>query len=132
MNMNYSQIVDTYQTLMEISDTPMKYSSALKVSRNLSEFEKHAMDFETERKKLVEKYVKRDSSGDPIPLLDENGEMTGMYEIGKEERDKFNEDLKVLFDFEVNVITYPLSPEDFDEVKLSPKQIRVLGEIIED
>ena len=132
MKLTYKQIVTTYNSLSELSEMPMKYSSALRISRNISEFERHVVEFEEERRRLFDKYLETDDSGMYIPVLDEQGQPTGAYRIKQDCSNDFKTDIATLESFEVDVTIYNLTPEDFEDVKLTPKQMIGLASIIDD
>lgn len=132
MELTYKQIISTYSSLKELYELPMDYSSALRISRNIAELEKHVMGFEEERRKLLDKYLETDDEGMYVPIFDEQGRPTGEYKIKQGCYDQFRTDISTLEDFEVDVTIYTLTPEDFSDVKLTPKQVMGLEVIIED
>ena len=132
MTLTYNQIITTYNSLSELSEEPMNYSSALRISRNLSELEKHVMDYENERRKLLDKYLEVDEEGMYIPVLDENGKQTGRYKIKPDVSEEFQNDIVTLDSFEVDTTIYNLTSDDFKDVKLTPKQMMGLEPIIEE
>lgn len=132
MKLTYKQILLVYYSLNELAEMPMQYSSALRISRNISEFERHAFDFEKERSKLFEKYLETDDNGMYIPVLDDKGQPTGAYKIKQGCSEDFKTDITTLESFEVDVTVYNLAPEDFSDVKLTPKQMIGLSSIIEE
>ena len=132
MQLTYKKILTTYNSLNELSEMPMQYSSALRVSRNISEFEKHVVDFERERNKLLEKYLETDEDGMYIPVLDEKEQPTGAYRIKQGCSEDFKTDMTTLESFEVDVTVYNLTPEDFSDIKLTPKQVMGLKSILKE
>ena len=132
MELTYKQIISTYSSLKELYELPMNYSSALRISRNIAELEKHVMGFEEERRKLLDKYLETDEDGMYIPVLDEKEQPTGAYRIKQGCSEDFKTDMTTLESFEVDVTVYNLTPEDFSDIKLTPKQVMGLESIVKE
>lgn len=114
MKIKYNQIEIALNSLSEFLDKEMNYSLALKISRNLSELEKHYMDYREERQKLADKYLDRDENGNFIYASENSLKVKdGMAE-------EFSNNLRTLDEFEVEVNVYMLQENEFADVKITP------------
>jgi len=116
MKVTYKQIVGAMSPLMELSNKEMDYSLALKISRNIKEFERHYEDYQEEVNNLQQEYLDRDEEGNLIPV----GENGNTFKIKDGKTEELSEKLKTLDDFEVEATTYMLSEEDFKDLKITP------------
>ena len=125
MKVTYKQIDKAIEPLMELSNKEMDYKMALKISRNLREFEKYYEEYRDELAKLQNEYVDRDEEGNPIQM--ENG-----FKIKDGMVEEFKNKLTTLDEFEVEVNVHMLREEDFVDLKITPSILMGIDFLIDE
>ena len=125
MKVTYKQIDKAIEPLMELSNKEMDYKMALKISRNLREFEKYYEEYRDELAKLQNEYVDRDEEGNPIQI--ENG-----FKIKDGMIEEFKNKLTTLDEFEVEVNVHMLREEDFVDLKITPSILMGIDFLIDE
>ena len=126
IKINYGQIITStgaINTLMNSEN--ITYGAGLKIQKNATELQKFLEEYQTEEKKLVDKYFDKDEEGNLIQV--ENGGYKLKDGVAKE----YEADRKTLNNFEVEVKIYKLSFDDIKDVKIKPILISTIDYMIE-
>ena len=126
IKINYGQIIAStgaINTLMN-SDN-ITYGAGLKIQKNATELQKFLEEYQTEERKLVDKYFDKDEEGNLIQV--ENGGFKLKDGVAKE----YEADRKTLNNFEVEAKIYKLSFDDIKDVKIKPILISTIDYMIE-
>ena len=126
IKINYGQIITStgaVNTLMN-SDN-ITYGAGLKIQKNATELQKFLEEYQTEERKLVDKYFDKDEEGNLIQV--ENGGYKLKDGVAKE----YEADRKTLNNFEVEAKIYKLSFDDIKDVKIKPILISTIDYMIE-
>ena len=125
MKLTYKQIDNAINPLMELSNKEMDYGLALKISRNIREFEKYYEEYNEELAKLQNEYIDRDEEGNPIPM--NNG-----FKIKDGTAGEFRKKLDTLDKFEVEANVHMLREDDFVDLKITPSTLMGIDFLIDD
>ena len=111
---------ETIKSLNILIDTDINALCAFKLSRIIKELTSIVDDKNKMEKKIIEKWTQRDESGNPIPVLNESGEVVqGAVNITNP--DAFKLEMDDFMDYE-NEIGYERI--DFNDLKLETAKVR--------
>ena len=126
VKLTYGQIIastEAINTLMT-SDN-ITYGTGLKIQKNAGVLQKFLEEYQTEEKKLIDKYYEKDEEGNLVQA--ENGG----YKLKGELINEYVADRKTLDNFEVEARLYKLSFDDVKDVKIKPILISTIDYMIE-
>jgi hypothetical protein len=116
---------ESISALSELIEMDIKASIAFKLMRIIKEVSSLVEDKIKSEKKILDKYLERDSSGNPIPAVDESGMIVeGAYKVTNV--DSFNKEMYDLMEI-INTIGY--DPINFDDLNLSTAKVKDLMKI---
>lgn len=127
MKLTYLTLSNATAALNEIIPQQMNYRTSLKISQNIKGIQAALTDYQEEMNKLMEKYVQKDENGNFIQTEDN----PGFYKLIPETIKDFNRDRDELNQFEVEINIYTISPEEMENIKISPAAITSIGFMIE-
>lgn len=127
MKLTYLTLSNATAALNEISSQQMNYRTSLKISQNIKAIQAALTDYQEEMNKLMDKYVQKDKNGNFIQTEDN----PGFYKLIPETMEDFNKDRDELNQFEVEINIYTISPEEMENIKISPAAITSIGFMIE-
>lgn len=127
MKLTYLTLSNATAALNEIIPQQMNYRTSLKISQNIKGIQAALTDYQEEMNKLMEKYVQKDENGIFIQTEDN----PGFYKLIPETIKDFNRDRDELNQFEVEINIYTISPEEMENIKISPAAITSIGFMIE-
>ena len=127
MKLTYLTLSNATAALNEIIPQQMNYRTSLKISQNIKGIQAALTDYQEEMNKLMDKYVRKDENGNFIQTEDN----PGFYELIPETIKDFNRDRNELNQFEVEINTYTIRPEEMENIKISPAAITSIGFMIE-
>lgn len=126
INIKNSQLNnESVAALNELVEMDIKASIAFKLMRIIKEVSSLVEDKIKSEKKILDKYLEKDSMGNPIPATDENGRIIeGAYKVTNV--DSFNKEMYDLMEI-TNTIGY--DPINFDDLNLSTAKVKDLMRI---
>lgn len=127
MKLTYLTLSNATAALNEIIPQQMNYRTSLKISQNIKGIQAALTDYQEEMNKLMEKYVQKDENGNFIQTEDN----PGFYKLIPETIKDFNRDCDELNQFQVEINIYTISPEEMENIKISPAAITSIGFMIE-
>lgn len=127
MKLTYLTLSNATAALNEIIPQQMNYRTSLKISQNIKGIQAALTDYQEEMNKLMDKYVQKDKNGKFIQTEDN----PGFYKLIPETMEDFNKDRDELNQFEVEINIYTISPEEMENIKISPAAITSIGFMIE-
>lgn len=127
MKLTYLTLSNATAALNEIIPQQMNYRTSLKISQNIKGIQAALTDYQEEMNKLMEKYVQKDENGNFIQTEDN----PGFYKLIPKTIKDFNRDRDELNQFEVEINIYTISPEEMENIKISPAAITSIGFMIE-
>lgn len=119
MKLTYLTLSNASAALNEIVSQQMNYRTSLKISKNIKAVQEALTDYQEEMNKLMDKYVEKDENGNFVQTADN----PGFYKLVPETVDDFNRDRDELNHFEVETEIYKISPEEMEQIKISPSAI---------
>ena len=125
MKLKLSQIVQINQIFEEFSDSPLTIKTSYKIMKVLEQLQKDSNFFKEKLAELINKYGERDSNNQLIIQNDS-------YKIKDEDKEKFDNDYYELqsIENELNLETFTL--DELEELKLSPKKLFIIKNLIGD
>lgn len=125
MKLKLSQIVQINQIFEEFSDSPLTIKTSYKIMKVLEQLQKDSNFFKEKLAELINKYGERDSNNQLIIQNDS-------YKIKDEDKEKFDNDYYELqgIENELNLETFTL--DELEELKLSPKKLFIIKNLISD
>ena len=119
MELTYLTLSNASAALNEIVSQQMNYHTSLKISKNIKAVQAALTDYQEEMSKLMDKYVEKDENGNFVQTEDN----LGFYKLVPETVEDFNRDRDELNHFEVETEIYKISPEEMEQIKISPSAI---------
>ena len=119
MKLTYLTLSNASAALNEIVSQQMNYRTSLKISNNIKAVQAALTDYQEEMSKLMSKYVEKDENGNFVQTEDN----PGFYKLVPETVEDFNRDRDELNHFEVETEIYKISPEEMEQIKISPSAI---------
>ncbi len=119
MKLTYLTLSNASAALNEIVSQQMNYRTSLKISKNIKAVQAALTDYQEEMSKLMSKYVEKDENGNFVQTEDN----PGFYKLVPETVEDFNRDRDELNHFEVETEIYKISPEEMEQIKISPSAI---------
>lgn len=117
---------EAIQTLTKSKTLPAKLAFRfLRISGQLTAILK---DVSTTEQEIVERFTERDEAGDPVPSLDDEGNVLPDH-IKLTDPRAFGEELASLFSTEVTVDAEPITEDDFGDRDVEAEPLMVLHEI---
>lgn len=126
VKLTYGQIIastEAINTLMT-SDN-ITYGTGLKIQKNAGVLQKFLEEYQTEEKKLIDKYYEKDEEGNLVQA--ENGG----YKLKGKLINEYVADRKTLDSFEVEARLYKIDFDDIKDVKIKPILISTIDYMIE-
>lgn len=125
MKLKLSQIVQINQIFEEFSDSPLTIKTSYKIMKVLEQLQEDSNFFKEKLAELINKYGERDSNNQLIIQNDS-------YKIKDEDKEKFDNDYYELqgIENELNLETFTL--DELEELKLSPKKLFIIKNLISD
>jgi hypothetical protein len=116
---------ETVSALNNLIDLDINAKIAFKLMRIIKEVSSLVDDKVKLEKKIFEKYLEKDEMGNPLPVLDDDGNpVQGMVKIS--DMDSFNKDMFDLMTIENEI---PYERVDFEDLNLDSAKIRDLMKI---
>lgn len=116
---------ETVLALNNLIDLDINAKIAFKLMRIIKEVSSLVDDKVKLEKKIFEKYLEKDEMGNPLPVLDDDGNpVQGMVKIS--DMDSFNKDMFDLMTIENEI---PYERVDFEDLNLDSAKIRDLMKI---
>lgn len=116
---------ETVETLNSFIEMDINAKIAFRLMRVIKEISSLVEDKIKLEKRIFEKYLKRDENGNPLPVLDEQGNMvSGAVQIS--DMEAFNKDMFDIMSIE-NEIQY--DKIDFDDMELEKVKVKDLMKI---
>lgn len=125
MKLKLSQIVQINQIFEEFADSPLSIKTSYKIMKVLEQLEKDSNFFKEKLAELIDKYGERDSNNQLIIQNDS-------YKIKEEEKENFDNDYNELQNIENKLDLETFSLEELEELKLSPKKLFIIKNLIND
>ncbi|MCI8793299.1 MAG: hypothetical protein HFG38_10965 [Eubacterium sp.] len=119
MKLTYLTLSNASAALNEIVSQQMNYRTSLKISKNIKAVQAALTDYQEEMNKLMDKYVEKDENGNFVHTEDN----PGFYKLIPETAADFSRDRDELNHFEVETEIYKISPEEMEQIKISPSAI---------
>ncbi len=107
-------------------DLPAKVSYA--IAKNVSKIESELRIYNSERKKLIDKYCIKDEDGNNV--IDENGQ----FVIADENMNDWNDAINELLDIEMDIDIHKFNINDLfsKDYELKPSELMLIDYMIED
>lgn len=121
------ELLGIHQVLNFLARNQLPVKTAYWLNRVLKGVNKEFQELEEARKKLIEKHVSRDESGEPKL----NAEKT-QYEFEPEKRIEFEREFAELGKEEIDIDVYKFSLDQFGDLKIAPAMMPILERFIED
>ncbi len=118
------QIVDSAETMRELSNKPLKGRIAYRIARLLRELDKEFSLFNEKRTDLVKEYVIKDENGEL--KTDENGDLV----LDKERIQEFYTAINDLLNTQVSINAEKVDLVDLESIEFTPAQIMLLEPFI--
>ena len=118
------QIVDSAETMRELSNKPLKGRVAYRIARLLRELDKEFSLFNEKRTDLVKEYVIKDENGEL--KTDENGDLV----LDKERIQEFYTAINDLLNTQVSINAEKVDLVDLESIEFTPAQIMLLEPFI--
>jgi len=129
--MNGIDVTNALNATQELSQRKLNYSLAMAVRRLFRELSPIKDDIDTEHKKLIEQYAKKDKEGKYVTTkkVMEDGEEKEVFVFTDEQ--KFMSEYEKLLNAEVTV-TSRIKAELFSEEEVEPAILILLGDCLEE
>lgn len=124
MKITNNQMINSISSLRALSQKQLPIEVSYKIAKNIRNIEQDLAIYEQERKKLIDKYVEKDSEGNP--KLDDNNN----YII--KDKLNWNKDVLELLSFETDVEIEKIDIKELDGLKISPSELIAIDYMIEE
>lgn len=124
MKITNNQMINSISSLRALSQKQLPVEVSYKIAKNIRNIEQDLAIYEQERKKLIDKYVEKDSEGNP--KLDDNNN----YII--KDKLNWNKDVLELLSFETDVEIEKIDIKELDGLKISPSELIAIDYMIEE
>jgi hypothetical protein len=115
-------LVDKLPILNSIVQKTLPVGAAIRLARNIKQFDSELEIVNDVRSKLLEKFVERDSNGKPV-LEGQN------YKIPSEKREEFDLEMSKVFDTSKEYNIYTLTEDDLADTSVNTTEVLALMEL---
>ena len=126
MTLKMYAITDFPSFYEKVKSQKLPFKTSYKIALLANEVQKHIDFYQENFRNLLMEYSKKDENGNPLPT--ENGQGILLIE---ETMDEAYQKLTELRELDVELPDVKFSPDDFDKVELSPKEMVVIMPFIE-
>lgn len=123
MKLKAIEILNTYEALAKLADKELDLQSACTVAKNLKELSLSKEVIDKKRKELIDKYAEKNEDGTPV----REGDGIKITDIPA-----FLQHMNELLASETEVQLSPISKSALSEIKISPKDILSLTELLKE
>lgn len=118
-------VFNTLQTIISLSEKPMKVSLTAKMLRLADDLAKENIIIEKQRRELLEQYGKKDENN---KLITENGNII----FSDENKEKLQNELKELSELEIEITDRNITQKELEDsnLELTMSQYSILKEFI--
>lgn len=126
ITLKLNEVISIWEKLNNLLDKEMSAKLSFKLSKILNTLSKEIMAYEVSRKKLIERFAKKNSEGQVI--FNENNQ--AVFEPMNAQ--KFNDEYLQLIDVDIKVSYDPISLSEFNDIKLTINEMSALQNFIKD
>lgn len=128
LNLSNERIVNTINALGRLNNAQLPIKVSYAISKNVNKIEKELKVYDTERKKLVNKYGEKDKEGKL--KVDENGNIP----LKEEHIEDWNRDIKELLSIENEIDIHMIQLDDLlnSDCNISPGELETIDFMISD
>lgn len=123
--MEILKVVNARQIVLKKQNQPLKFSTAYKFRKFISETEDAEKFFNEKRNEIVEKYAEKNDNGEI--KVDENGNVN----FKKEDIETVNKEYSELIKTDISV-NIKFKPEELESLDLTIAEVDVLADLIEE
>jgi hypothetical protein len=127
MTTKMSSIIDFPSLFEKLKSQKLPFKTSYRLTLLTKEIEKHISFYQETFRNLIMEYSKKDENGNPIPTDDGQGVLL-LEETMSEAYAKLAE----LHDLDVELPDYKFSPDDFNNIELTPMEMNILLPFIEE
>lgn len=123
MTLKALSILNTYEALTKLADKELDLQSACTVAKNLKELSLAKEVIDKKRKELIDKYAEKNADGTPV----QEGDGIKITDVPA-----FMQHMNELLASETEAQLSPISKSALSEIKISPKDILSLTELLKE
>ena len=121
MTLKMSQIIDFPSFFEKVKNQKMSFKTSYRLTLLANEIQKHIGFYQESFYKLLREYGKKDENGNLLPTEDGQGVL-----LIEETMNEAYTKLAELRDLEVELPDTKFSPDDFDNIELSPMEMMII------
>lgn len=119
-------ITDLPKFFNKVKSQKLPFKTSYKIALLSQEIQKHIDFYQESFRNLLTEYSKKDENGNPVPTEDGQGVL-----LKEETMNEAYAKLAELRDLDVELPDTKFSPDDFDNVEISPEEMMIIMPFIE-
>lgn len=125
MKITNRMLVESTPLIADVSRKQLPVKVSYTISRNMDKIDEALKPYNTERRKLLEKYGEKDKTG-------KLAEKDNTIQLDKSRIGDFKKDIDTLLDIEINLDIRKFKLADIGDVNFSAAELRAIGFMIDD
>lgn len=120
------QLIDFPSFYTKVKSQKLPFKTSYKIALLSQEIQKHIDFYQESFRNLLTEYSKKDENGNPVPTEDGQGVL-----LKEETMNEAYAKLAELRDLDVELPDTKFSPDDFDNIEMSPEEMIIIMPFIE-
>jgi hypothetical protein len=131
IQMSNLELLQALPALQELADTPLPAVASVRIVRIARAVDAAARDVQAVQRQTVDRYTRRDASGAPASVLDENGDVLP-DQVGLTDPEAFQREMSALLEAPTRLEVDPLRVGELGlEARIAPRTLLQLGPLLE-
>jgi hypothetical protein len=126
MTLKMYQITDFPSFYTKVKSQKLQFKISYKIALLANEIQKHLDFYQEKFRDIIMEYSKKNENGEPVPTDDGQGVL-----LVEETMNEAYAKLAELRDLDVELSDTKFSPDDFDNVEISPEEMGIIMPFIE-
>lgn len=132
--MKNKDLYNATESLRVIAKTKIKGVTSFAIALNLKNIDAHIELVEAERKKMVDKYTKKDKDGNAVKPVDKDGKVVeGQVLLAEETLEDFKKEAEALAELDITDVLKikPIKIDELKDIELEPSVlVPILGWLV--